>query len=252
LGGAFAPPFVQRYLPGVAGVAAASSPSRADDTAANWPATDLRLDLLLVRADDARRAGDWGECVDLLTEAVAIEPGSAHLRERLYEAHANYGWRLLVQRRFVEAKAEFEAALQIRPDGIGPPEGLRLLANLTVSPAIPVASAAACPTGCRPVSAPACPTACPPVSVPVCPTACPPVCTAACPASGFPTCPSAPTVPLACPTVCPGGKVKVHVVQRGDNIFRLATSFETTVRVLMEVNGLTTTRLRVGQVLVIP
>lgn len=285
------------------------------------PPIDLEAGLLLARADEARRAADWTLCIELLTQAVARQPADAALRQRLYEAHTNLGWRLLVQRRFAEARRAFQAAIQVNPNGIGAPEGLRLLDSLSPSAALsagaPAALSAVTPPqgGSTPAAElPSCPGAtapgCPPVvhvvargdtlftlarrfgttvkaimaannltsttirigqvliiptccatcatcgtpsgacsGVLICPPASPPVQPTPCPATAFPSCPTGATSP-ACE--CTTGGVRVHVVQRGDSLFHLAASLETSARLLMEVNGLTTTRLRVGQVLVIP
>jgi LysM repeat protein len=289
--------------------------------AAGAPPIELEAGLLLARADDARRAADWTLCIELLTQAVALQPANAMLRERLYEAHTNLGWRLLVQRRFAEARQAFQAAIQLNPNGIGAPEGLRLLDSLTPCAALPpgapdtlpavatlqggsapATALSACPvvagSGCSPVMhvvargdtlftlarrfgttvkaimatnnltsttirigqvliIPTCCTTCATCGtlagassgVLICPPTSPPVKPTHCPATAFPTCPAQVTSP-ACE--CTTSTVRVHVVQRGDNLFRLAASLETSARLLMEVNGLTTTRLRVGQVLVIP
>jgi LysM repeat protein len=42
------------------------------------------------------------------------------------------------------------------------------------------------------------------------------------------------------------------IVRPGDNLFRIALRYGTTVTALMEANGLTTTRIDIGQVLIIP
>lgn len=59
--------------------------------------------------------------------------------------------------------------------------------------------------------------------------------------------PSGTTVPPA-PQPVPG----VYIVQAGDNLFRIALRFNTTVLALQQANGLYTTRIYVGQRLVIP
>ena len=47
-------------------------------------------------------------------------------------------------------------------------------------------------------------------------------------------------------------KIVTYVVRRGDSLWRIARRFGTTTRKIMRINGLTSTRLRVGQVLKIP
>jgi len=43
-----------------------------------------------------------------------------------------------------------------------------------------------------------------------------------------------------------------HIVQPGETLYSLSKRYETTVEVLMQLNGLTTTNLSVGQVLILP
>ncbi len=316
LGAGLGPTLTRVHLPALAGVVSAASPP----IAGGAPSGDLEAQLLLARAEDARRAADWPLCIDLLTKAAAIRPADSVVRERLCEAHTNLGWELLVERRFAEARQAFQTAIQMNPRGVGAPEGLRLLESLApcrtgacaasgASPSVTSLGAAAspaatactssAPAGCPPIVhvvvrgdtlfslahrfgttvraimaannltsttvrigqklvIPVCPsggaTSCavagPSPAILICPTACPPQQPAACPSAAFPTCPTEPAARPVCQ--CAAGAVKTHVVQRGDNLFRLAASFETSIRLLMEVNGLTTTQLRVGQVLVIP
>lgn len=316
LGAGLGPTLTRAHLPALVGVASAASLP----IAGGAPFSDLEAQLLLARAEDARRAADWPLCIDLLTRAAAIRPADSEVRGRLYEAQTNLGWELLVQRRFTEARQAFEAAIRIDPRGVGAPEGLRLLESLApcrtgacpTSGALPsIASfgvAAPSPAttctastlaGCLPIvhvvvrgdtlfslarrfgttvrtlmaannltsttirigqqlvipvcrsgGATSCAGACPSPAVLICPTTCPPQQPAACPSTTFPTCPGEQAARPACQ--CVAGAVRTHVVQRGDNLFRLAASFETSARLLMEVNGLTTTQLRAGQVLVIP
>jgi LysM repeat protein len=44
----------------------------------------------------------------------------------------------------------------------------------------------------------------------------------------------------------------VHIVASGDTLYDIAARYDTTVQAIMEANGLTSTRLRIGQQLVIP
>ncbi len=98
----------------------------------------------------------------------------------------------------------------------------------------PVICAPCPPTQPPPVCAPivACQPVCPP---PQCPVVCPPV--AACP----------PAIVPAVPCI-----VTTHVVQRGEDLFRLAIRYNVSVSLLMKANGLTTTTVKAGQVLLIP
>jgi LysM repeat protein len=46
--------------------------------------------------------------------------------------------------------------------------------------------------------------------------------------------------------------VSTYVVKRGDSLWKIASSYGTTVRMIQSVNGLKGSRLRVGQVLKVP
>jgi LysM repeat protein len=63
-----------------------------------------------------------------------------------------------------------------------------------------------------------------------------------------------PTTPAAAPTAAPPASAPVyHTVQAGENLFRIAQRYGTTVEAIMAANGITDARsLRVGQVLLIP
>ena len=81
--------------------------------------------------------------------------------------------------------------------------------------------------------------------IPVCPPNIPTVCP-----TPLPTC--IPVCPTVCSPACLPVPVRIHVVQRGDSLFRLALRFNSSVSLIMQANGLQTTQLRVGQRLVIP
>ncbi len=63
-----------------------------------------------------------------------------------------------------------------------------------------------------------------------------------------------PTVPIEVPTSPPpSGGTCVHVVQRGENLFRISLRYGTTVHVLQDLNGIANIHLiLVGQQLVVP
>ena len=123
---------------------------------------------------------------------------------------------------------------------------------------VPTVCVPACPTPVPTVCVPVCPTPEPPVCVPVRPPGCVPACPPPCPPACVPVCPAPPPpvcVPVApqspkCVPVCP--PTRIHIVRRGDDIFRLAAQFNVSVTVLMKANGLTTTTLKAGQTLIIP
>lgn len=61
----------------------------------------------------------------------------------------------------------------------------------------------------------------------------------------------APTTPGAVDTAAAGG-MQTYKVKSGDNLTTIATHFHVTIKAIQAANGLTTTRLNVGQVLKIP
>jgi LysM repeat protein len=54
------------------------------------------------------------------------------------------------------------------------------------------------------------------------------------------------------PTPSPTATPFIHSVIAGDTLYDLAARYDTTVNAIMEANGLTSTRLSVGQQLIIP
>lgn len=61
-----------------------------------------------------------------------------------------------------------------------------------------------------------------------------------------------PTAPAPTPTTFPTGQV-MHVVQRGENLFRIALRYGTTVEAIASANGIANpARIYVGQMLIIP
>jgi len=63
------------------------------------------------------------------------------------------------------------------------------------------------------------------------------------------------TSPTKAPTTASGGAASIpgaYTVQSGDNLYRIALKFNTTVAAIQQLNGLTSTNIRVGQVLKIP
>lgn len=176
-------------------------------------ASRSQVTVLDAQLEDAWRKGDWNRCIDVLTAVLTVDVANVEARERLYQARVNNGWLQLSSQQFEEAFKQFSIALQIRPGGQEATEGLRLLQQLIVCPATIVSP-----------SAPAC-----------APTPCPATCAV-----------------VVAPSSAAVVAVRIHVVQRGDTLFRLALRFNTSVAVIMKANGLQTTTIKVGQKLVIP
>lgn len=68
----------------------------------------------------------------------------------------------------------------------------------------------------------------------------------------LPTPPLPSPTPTTQPTATPLSSEVEYVVQPGDNLFRIALRFGTTVEAIKEANGLTNDIIYVGQVLIIP
>jgi LysM repeat protein len=64
--------------------------------------------------------------------------------------------------------------------------------------------------------------------------------------------PTASPTSTATVTATPTAAATTYVVQPGDTLTYIARSYGTTVEAIMEANGLSTTALTVGQVLIIP
>ncbi|HOQ98893.1 MAG TPA: LysM peptidoglycan-binding domain-containing protein [Anaerolineae bacterium] len=171
-----------------------------------------QIDLYAWQLEEAWRQGDWNRCIEVLTIVLTIDPANAAMCERLYQARVNLGWLLLSRQQFDDAFKQFTIALQLRPSGQEALEGLRLLQQLIVPPITVL-----------------------PTPQPPPPTPAPLLCT-----------------PAPAPTVCIAGGTRVYIVQRGDNLFRIALRFNTSVALIMKANGLQTTTLKAGQKLIIP
>ncbi|HLF25107.1 MAG TPA: LysM peptidoglycan-binding domain-containing protein [Anaerolineae bacterium] len=75
------------------------------------------LDPLVQRLADVWAAENWVEVINVIEQIRAIDPNYPELTEKLYAAHVNYGYQLLAQGNVDGARAEFNAALAVKPDG---------------------------------------------------------------------------------------------------------------------------------------
>jgi LysM repeat protein len=228
---------IDGLFPSTAGVAYAASAQHPGGVASGY------TDLLVAEMDEAWKRSDWATAIETLSEILAIDSSNTSIRGRLYQAHVNLGWRLLVDRRFDEAQGQFSDALEIDASGSEAREGLRLLEQLIVPAGGPSPTAQA-PVVLTPIPQPtaSCP---PPVSTPVVvPTAVP---------EAAVTCPPQTAVAPACPSiqVAPTQSICI-VVRTGDTLYGLARRFGTTVEAIMAANCLQTTTILIGQKLLIP
>lgn len=86
------------------------------------------------RLDEAWAAGDWEEVISLIEQILAINPDDDVMTEKLYAAHASYGYKFVAEGRLEEAKEEFSRALAVKPGGEEAIAGLQQLAGGTPTP----------------------------------------------------------------------------------------------------------------------
>jgi tetratricopeptide (TPR) repeat protein len=79
------------------------------------PESVAQLEEMLAAAWDLE---DWEQVITLIEQILALEPDYAGMTEKLYAAHVNYGYQLLNEGNPDGATAQFNSALEIRPDGV--------------------------------------------------------------------------------------------------------------------------------------
>jgi len=87
-----------------------------------------------VASDDDKRAEEWEEVIGLIGRILDINPGNADMIEKLYAAHVNYGRQFLNEGNPDGAVAQFNSALEIKPDGAEAQAGLAQAATLAPTP----------------------------------------------------------------------------------------------------------------------
>ena len=86
-------------------------------------------------------SGDWELAIGLIGQILALEPDRADMTEKLYAAHVNYGYQLLGDDDPDGATAQFNNALEIKPDGLEAQAGLEQAAAW-----VPIPTPVATPT----------------------------------------------------------------------------------------------------------
>jgi len=109
------------------------------------PVTPTSLAQLEEMLDAAWAANEWGQVIALLEQILAINPDYEDMMEKLYAAHVNYGYKLLGEGDLDGAKAQFNSALEIKPDGVEALAGLQQAAAWAPTPA-PVTPVPGTPT----------------------------------------------------------------------------------------------------------
>ncbi|MBL7066194.1 MAG: serine/threonine protein kinase [Anaerolineae bacterium] len=95
------------------------------------PASLAQLEEMLWTAWDSY---DWELLIGLIEQILAIEPDYDDMPERLYAAYVNYGYQLLGEGDPDGATAQFNSALDIKPDGIEALAGLQEAATWVPTP----------------------------------------------------------------------------------------------------------------------
>ena len=98
------------------------------------------------RLDGAWAKSDWEETLSLIEQIAALSPDREDIMEKLYAAHISYGHKLQGEGKLVEARAEFYAALTVKPDGEEALTALQELASGTPQSTPISADATATPT----------------------------------------------------------------------------------------------------------
>ncbi len=99
--------------------------------------TPINLTQLEKELATAWAAEDWDQAIFLINQIRAIDPDYDDMAERLYMAYVNYGSQLLTEGNSGEAIAQFDLALEIKPGGEEAVAGLQQ-ASVTPTPTLSV------------------------------------------------------------------------------------------------------------------
>ena len=86
------------------------------------------------RLDVAWASEDWEQVIGLMEQLLAVHPDYDRMAAILYAAHVNYGYQLLTEDNPDGATAQFNSALDIKPDGIEALAGLQEAATWVPTP----------------------------------------------------------------------------------------------------------------------
>lgn len=93
--------------------------------------TPVNLTQLEESLAEAWESRDWERAITLINQILAIDPKYDDMVEKLYNAHVNYGYQLLEEEDAGGAIVQFNLALEIKPDG---EEALTGLQQATTTP----------------------------------------------------------------------------------------------------------------------
>ena len=108
------------------GSAAAAGLEQAEALFKPTPAPVIILEEQL---DAAWQTEEWETAIALLQQLRNLEPAELSWEEKLYAAEVNYGYQLMEEGAYQEAKEAFSRALDLNPGGAEAQEGLRLLSG---------------------------------------------------------------------------------------------------------------------------
>ena len=77
----------------------------------------------------AWNAANWPLVLNLIEQAIAIDPNYDDIQTKKYQAHLAYGWQLLTEGRCTESLAQFRLALLVEPTGEEALLGLQMVAR---------------------------------------------------------------------------------------------------------------------------
>lgn len=99
------------------------------DTAVNPAVPPADITTLINSLYEPWAAENWPEAIRILQQILAQTPNDHDMQTRLYAAYVNYGYQLDAAQQIEEAKAAFNNALSVRPDGIEALEALQRVNN---------------------------------------------------------------------------------------------------------------------------
>jgi len=211
----------------------------------------------------AWNSGDWPLAIQTIEQIISLDPSRSEMQDNLYSAHVNYGYQLYATGQLDQAQAEFESALQSKPEGEEAQAGIILVQQAQASGTpVPTATHTPVSTGV-PTTTPA-PSGTPTVE----PThyvvrtgdtlyslagRFDTTVQAIMQANGLSSYIIWIGQELVIPPAgtLPAGPM-MHIVLPGDTLYSLACEYQTTVQAIMWANGLSSYTIYVGQPLYIP
>jgi len=93
------------------------------------PVQATSADVLAAQIHDPWSVEDWPAAITLIEQVLALDPAYPEMTEKLYAAHVNYGYQLLVEGNNAAARQAFEQALAVNPGGSEAAAGLQSLTS---------------------------------------------------------------------------------------------------------------------------